>query len=73
MDEIGLTDDQRAVVDLAREVASCEVAPYASEWERTSRFPREAFDAVGKAGLLGLSYPEEYGGGSQSYAVYLLA
>lgn len=70
---LGLTDEQRALLDLVREVAAREVAPHASRWEHDAEFPREAFTALGKAGLLGLPYPEEYGGGGQPYWVYLMA
>lgn len=65
------TDEQHALVGLAREIASREVAPFAAERERAGEFPRAAFDALGKAGLLGLPYPEDFGGGAQPYAVYL--
>ena len=40
-------------------------------YEADSRFPREVFRTLGKAGLLGLPYPEEHGGGGQPYEVYL--
>ncbi|MGZ4141874.1 MAG: acyl-CoA dehydrogenase family protein [Actinomycetota bacterium] len=70
---LGLSDEQRALLDLVREVAAREIAPNAARWEREAVFPREAFTALGKAGLLGLPYPEEYGGGNQPYWVYLLA
>jgi alkylation response protein AidB-like acyl-CoA dehydrogenase len=70
---LGLTDEQRALLSLVREVVAREVAPNASRWEHEGIFPREAFSALGKAGLLGLPYPEQYGGGAQPYWVYLLA
>ena len=69
---LGLSDEQDALLDLVRDIARREVAPQAAERERGGEFPRAAFDALGKAGLLGLPYPEEYGGGAQPAWVYLL-
>jgi alkylation response protein AidB-like acyl-CoA dehydrogenase len=60
-----------ALVDLAREIAEDELKPLASDYEARSVFPREQFRLLGRSGLLGLPYPEEYGGGSVSYEVYL--
>ena len=68
----GLTDEQSALLDLVKDIARREIAPRADEWERNATFPRPAFDALGKAGTLGLVYPEEYGGGAQPHEVYLL-
>jgi hypothetical protein len=70
---LGLTDEQRALLDLVRDFAAREVEPHAAERERTATFPRSTFEGLGKLGLLGLPYPEEYGGGAQPYWVYLLA
>jgi alkylation response protein AidB-like acyl-CoA dehydrogenase len=70
---LGLSEEQEALLDLVRDIARREIAPHADERERASEFPRAAFDALGKAGLLGLVYPEEYGGGAQPSLVYLLA
>ena len=72
-DHRGLSSEQKALLDLVREVAAREIAPNAASWEHDGVFPREAFTALGKAGLLGLPYPEKYGGGEQPYWVYLLA
>jgi alkylation response protein AidB-like acyl-CoA dehydrogenase len=63
--------EAEALVDLAREIAEDELKPLASDYEARSVFPREQFRLLGRSGLLGLPYPEEYGGGSVSYEVYL--
>ncbi|MGH3390254.1 MAG: acyl-CoA dehydrogenase family protein [Actinomadura sp.] len=56
---------------LTREIASAELAPRAARAEEDAEFPREMFRLLGRAGLLGLPYPEEQGGGGQPYEVYL--
>jgi len=65
------TDEARDLLTLARELATEELAPRAAEFEERGEFPREVFRTLGRAGLLGLAYPEEYGGGGQPYEVYL--
>jgi alkylation response protein AidB-like acyl-CoA dehydrogenase len=65
------TDEARALIGLARELAAEELAPRAAEFEERAECPREVFRTLGRAGLLGLAYDEEYGGGGQPYDVYL--
>ncbi len=65
------TPEAEALIELTRELAANELAPIAADHEADSRFPREQVRTLGKAGLLGLPYPEEYGGGGQPYEVYL--
>jgi alkylation response protein AidB-like acyl-CoA dehydrogenase len=65
------TDEARTLLDLTREIAVEELAPKAATYEAEGRFPREEFRLLGRSGLLGLPYAEEYGGGEQPYEVYL--
>jgi alkylation response protein AidB-like acyl-CoA dehydrogenase len=59
------------LTQLARDIAGKELRPAVDAAERKGRFPREAFRVLGRAGLLGLPYPERWGGGGQPYADYL--
>jgi alkylation response protein AidB-like acyl-CoA dehydrogenase len=61
----------RELLDLTRELADKELRPRVDADERESRFPRETFAVLGRSGLLGLPYPERWGGGGQPYEVYL--
>jgi alkylation response protein AidB-like acyl-CoA dehydrogenase len=65
------SDEARELLALARDLAATELAPRAAEFEERSEFPRDIFRTIGRAGLLGLAYDEEVGGGGQPYAVYL--
>ena len=65
------TPEAEELLGLARELADGELAPRAAEMEARGEFPREVFRTLGKAGLLGLPYPEEKGGAAQPYEVYL--
>ncbi|MFI1098081.1 acyl-CoA dehydrogenase family protein [Streptomyces sp. NPDC020917] len=65
------TDEARELLALTRDIAQREIAPQASAEEDAGRFPRQTFALIGEAGLLGLPYAEEYGGGGQPYEVYL--
>ena len=65
------TAEAADLVALVREIAQHELAPRAAAAEETGTFPREMFNLLGDAGLLGLVYPEELGGSGQPYEVYL--
>ncbi|HEX6932858.1 MAG TPA: acyl-CoA dehydrogenase family protein [Streptosporangiaceae bacterium] len=64
-------DAARALFDLTAEIAANELRPAVAAAERDGRFPREEFRLLGRAGLLGLPYPEEFGGAAQPYETYL--
>jgi alkylation response protein AidB-like acyl-CoA dehydrogenase len=65
------TEESVDLIALVRDLTTRELAPLVAEAERTETFPREVFRTLGRAGLLGLPYPEELGGGGQPYEVYL--
>ncbi|WP_419993362.1 acyl-CoA dehydrogenase [Streptomyces boninensis] len=65
------TEESRDLLNLVRELVQREISPSATAEEDAGRFPRELFRLLSQAGLLGLPYPEEFGGGEQPYEVYL--
>jgi butyryl-CoA dehydrogenase len=67
-----LSDEQREVRALAREFAQAEIEPFASEWDREHRFPREVFTKLAELGLMGTCVPEEYGGAGADFVSYVL-
>ncbi|MGY2127812.1 acyl-CoA dehydrogenase family protein [Blastococcus sp. SYSU DS0617] len=65
------TPEAEDLLALTREIADAELAPKAAAHEREERFPREVFRLLGDAGLMGLPFGEDVGGGGQPYEVYL--
>ncbi|WP_327282411.1 MULTISPECIES: acyl-CoA dehydrogenase family protein [unclassified Streptomyces] len=65
------TEESRDLLALVREIAQREIRPVAADEEDAGRFPRAIFTLLSEAGLLGLPYAGEYGGGEQPYEVYL--
>ena len=69
------TEEGRDLIDLTREICDKELRPRVDEAERAAAtdesFPTEVFRTLGKAGLLSLPHPEEFGGFGQPYEVYL--
>ena len=66
------TDVRDQVVELAREFAREKVEPFAAEWDRTSHFPRDVLDELGKLGFWGMCTPEEYEGMALDTLTYLM-
>jgi butyryl-CoA dehydrogenase len=68
-----LNEEQRMVRDMVHDFAQKEVAPRAALVDKTEEFPAENIRQMAELGLLGLPYPEEYGGGGGDYLSYAIA
>ncbi len=55
-----------------REFAEGEILPHVMEWDEVSHFPIEIIPKLGEMGLLGVIFPEEYGGAGLGYAEYAM-
>ena len=57
-----LTDDQRAIRDLARKLSRERIAPHAARYDEAEAYPEDSMRAILESGLFGIWVPEEYGG-----------
>jgi alkylation response protein AidB-like acyl-CoA dehydrogenase len=70
--EFELSEEQRGIQALAREVARTEIAPHAAAWDEEARFPAELIPRLAALGLLGVCVPEEHGGAGADFLSYVL-
>ena len=63
-------ETHQAVADSVRTFVQREVEPHIDQWERDGELPRELHRKAAAAGILGLGYPEEYGGHSDGFDVF---
>jgi alkylation response protein AidB-like acyl-CoA dehydrogenase len=68
-----LTEEQLQMKMSVREFAEAEIAPHVLEWDETQHFPVELQPKLGELGLLGILFPEEYGGAGLGYVEYATA
>ncbi|MEX0973031.1 MAG: acyl-CoA dehydrogenase family protein [Solirubrobacterales bacterium] len=71
--DFDLSGEQKLLRDTVREFARAEVAPVAEELDREKRFPYEIVAKLGELGLMGIPFPQEYGGGGADTLSYVLA
>jgi alkylation response protein AidB-like acyl-CoA dehydrogenase len=67
------TYEQNQLRKSVRAFAEGEIAPHIMEWDETSRFPLELLPKLAEMGLLGVIFPEEYGGAGLGYIEYAAA
>jgi alkylation response protein AidB-like acyl-CoA dehydrogenase len=68
-----LNDEQLQLRKSVREFAESEIRPHVMEWDEAARFPMETVKELGRLGLLGIVFPQEYGGAGMGYIEYVLA
>ncbi len=68
-----LNEEQIAIRDTCREFAEQEIKPRAEEMDATGKFPYALIHKMGEIGLLGLPFPEEYGGAGADFLSYCIA
>src|SRR3954453_750535 len=71
--DFDLSDDHKAIQRLVRDFADGEVRPAAEHLDKTKSFPYEIVEKLGGLNLMGIPFPEEYGGGGGDSLAYALA
>ena len=67
-----LSAEQREIKALARDFAEAEIEPFAGDWDREHRFPRDLYPKLAELGLMGVCIPEELGGAGADFLSYIL-
>jgi alkylation response protein AidB-like acyl-CoA dehydrogenase len=68
-----LTDEQLQLKREVRDFAQREIAPHVMQWDEASEFPLATVKELGKMGLMGVIFPQEYGGAGLGYVEYVIA
>src|SRR2546422_9888921 len=71
--EFELTEEQQQMKMSVREFAEAEIAPHVMEWDEAQHFPIELQPKLAALGLMGVLFPEEYGGAGLGYVEYATA
>ncbi len=72
MIDFSLTEDQRLIVDMAKDFASNEILPKAAEYDESHTFPEDIIDKAQELGIVNLGISDEYGGGNMGPAESVL-
>jgi len=70
--DFSFTDEQQQLRKTVREFAAAEIAPHVMEWDEASHWPGELVPKLGELGLLGVIFPEKYGGAGLGYVEYVI-
>lgn len=67
-----LTEDQELLRRSIREFAEAEIRPHVMEWDEAQSFPKELVPKLASLGLMGIQFPEVYGGAAMSAVDYCI-
>ena len=70
--DVRLTDDQQLLRRSVREFAETEIRPHVREWDESQHFPSELIPSLASLGLMGIRFPEQYGGAGMSAIDYCI-
>jgi acyl-CoA dehydrogenase len=70
--DFSLTDEQALLRKSVREFAEAEIRPHVMEWDEAQRFPKALFPKLADLGLMGIQFPEAYGGAGMSAVDYCI-
>ncbi|HWD32439.1 acyl-CoA dehydrogenase [Pseudomonas caricapapayae] len=68
-----VNDEQQQISDAVRQFAQERLRPFAEQWDREHRFPKEAIEEMAEMGLFGMLVPEQWGGSDTGYVAYAMA
>ena len=68
-----LTEEQKMLKEMVAKFAKEELGPIAREYEEQGIFPAEVVKKAGELGLMGIAYPQEYGGAGMDFVAYMIA
>ncbi|MEX2356600.1 MAG: acyl-CoA dehydrogenase family protein [Thermaerobacterales bacterium] len=71
--DFNFSDEHKMVREMVREFARKEIAPHIGDWDRAGHFERSTVEKMGETGILGLCFPEKYGGGGLDYISMVIA
>jgi len=72
MTDAELREARTALADLVERFARTEIAPHVTEWDAAGEFPRALYRRAAELGLLGMGYPEEFGGTPAPHALRMV-
>lgn len=65
-----LTEEQKGIKKSIRDFAEKEIRPHVLEWDEAQHFPAELLPKLAQVGLMGVTFPAEYGGSALGYIEY---